>query len=55
MLPRWSRAITQLSKLGLQNSMESQRSIFLCRNYSKVAAASTLDSHVKEFTGKTEV
>ncbi|KAI3905208.1 hypothetical protein MKX01_017454 [Papaver californicum] len=57
MLPRWSRAITHLSKLGLQkNSMEPQKSAYFAyRNYAKVAAATTLDSRVKEFTGTPEV
>ncbi|MCL7021438.1 hypothetical protein MKW94_008474 [Papaver nudicaule] len=57
MLPRWSRAITNLSKLGLQKySMEPQKSAYFAfRNYAKVAAATTLDSRIREFTGTSEV
>ncbi|XP_043717248.1 ubiquinol-cytochrome-c reductase complex assembly factor 1 [Telopea speciosissima] len=42
MLPRWSTAISQLSKVGLRKNMEFSKYLYDgSRNYSKVAAAAT--------------
>ncbi|XP_058085420.1 uncharacterized protein LOC131232911 [Magnolia sinica] len=60
MLPGWSRAVSNLSKLGLQKRMESPKDIYLIyRNYSRVAAAAATatmaDSAPKGVSGKSEV
>ncbi|KAF8412940.1 hypothetical protein HHK36_000912 [Tetracentron sinense] len=59
MVPRWSRAFTHLSKLGLQKNMESRKDLYIAyESYYKVAAAATAttkDSPVKGFSSKPEV
>lgn len=59
MLSRWSRAVANLTKLGLQQKAEAPKD--LCsfyRNHSKVSAAATVttdDSPVKVQSGRSEV
>ncbi|KAK9095238.1 hypothetical protein Scep_026707 [Stephania cephalantha] len=62
MVPRWSRSMIHLSKLGFQNSIQSQKGpLFASRNYTKVSAtaapatAQTVDSSVKRFSDNPEV
>ncbi|GMH19730.1 hypothetical protein Nepgr_021571 [Nepenthes gracilis] len=51
MLPRWSRAIAEISKAGSQNRViEIHKHLIACQNYAKVAATSspaTVDSKEK--------
>ncbi|KAJ4955567.1 hypothetical protein NE237_012350 [Protea cynaroides] len=59
MMPRWSRAICQISKVGQRKDMEFSNYLFAgYKNYSKVAAAATVtvaDSFVNEVSTKPEV
>ncbi|KAL5702329.1 hypothetical protein ACHQM5_027558 [Ranunculus cassubicifolius] len=56
MVPRWGRMLANLSKLGAQNNLGSQRHLSLAyRNYAKVAAASIVDPPTKLFSGNSEV
>ena len=52
MLPRWSRAIANLSRAGLQSNLKYGNDCFLHRSYAKVAAA---DSVQKGFPNQPSV
>lgn len=56
MLPRWSRAVSRLYKLGSQNNMELRKDFCFVagRSYATVAAAAD-DSTEKNFSRKPEV
>uniref|UniRef100_A0A5B6YX78 Ubiquinol-cytochrome c chaperone domain-containing protein n=1 Tax=Davidia involucrata TaxID=16924 RepID=A0A5B6YX78_DAVIN len=60
MLPRWSRAITHLSRVGTQKNMEISNNLYLnsCRGFSKVSAAvvpNAADSAENSYASKPEV
>uniref|UniRef100_A0A5B6YYS8 Ubiquinol-cytochrome c chaperone domain-containing protein n=1 Tax=Davidia involucrata TaxID=16924 RepID=A0A5B6YYS8_DAVIN len=60
MLPRWSRAITLLSRVGTQKNMEISNNLYLnsCRGFSKVSAAvvpNAADSAENSYASKPEV
>ncbi|KAJ8649996.1 hypothetical protein MRB53_003019 [Persea americana] len=59
MLSRWSRAVYNLTKLGLQQKMEAPKDLYsFYRHHSKVSAAATVttdDSPGKAQSGRSEV
>lgn len=58
MLPRWSRAIANLSRAGLQSNLKYGNdcsNVVLHRTYAKVAAAAAADSVLKGFPNQPSV